>query len=224
MPKAEKKPDAKPPLPREPIGQMADTTPQPPAPPHCKEEQPLFNAPAPAGRSPSQSTPDSPVPSQTATPPAQEAQKKIPHLPITHPLPLPDDEAAVSPSSPLDKNSTLLQNTPSLAPPVLQPRTHGPSVFTLPSLRWPPALVHLQAAFHSGIPCRPFSASGFRCIKVPSKDPAIPYGIIGYKAKNSRVCTLLHAVPGHPLLPPRGFEGMPCREGHFIRIQQLPPW
>ena len=109
-----------------------------------------------------------------------------------------------------------------IPPPMLNPRSPAPSVMTLPPLQWPPALGHLQAVFHTSTPYRPFWKPEFRCVKIPARHPALPYGIIGYQVMDSRVCALLHAVPGHPLIPPRGFEGAPYRDGHFIRIQPLP--
>lgn len=157
-------------------------------------------------------------------PPAQAAPQAAAALPFAQHIPLPEEEPVlplVRISETVNLPAQEMQPQP-MPPPILIPRSNAPSVMTLPLLQWPPALAHLQTIFHSGIPFRPFSAPGFRCVKVPSKNPALPYSILGYQVKNSRVYALLQAVPGHPLIPPRGFEGTPYRDGHFIRIQPLP--
>lgn len=119
--------------------------------------------------------------------------------------------------SPIDDAPPLAEE-----PLLLRIPSDAPSVQTLPCLYWPTAARHLQSAFHSGTPFMPFSAPGFRCIRLPSPNPALPYCILGYQAKGSRVCSLLYAVPGHPLVPPRGFRADQYRDGHFIRIHPLP--
>lgn len=139
------------------------------------------------------------------------------HLSSAAPTALPD---------PVHKTVPISSEEPQpefLPPPDLNPRSAAPSVMTLPPLQWPPALAHLQAVFTNGTPYRPFWQPEFRCVKVPTKNPALPYSIMGYQLKDGQVCALLQAVPGHPLIPPRGFEGAPYRDGHFIRIQPLPP-
>ena len=144
---------------------------------------------------------------------------------VSHPIP-PEKKAEDAPRAPFSatvQNPALKLQPSSLPPPDLNPRSAAPSVMTLPPLQWPPALAHLQAVFTNGTPYRPFRQPEFRCVKVPAKNPALPYGIMGYQLKDDRVCALLQAVPGHPLIPPRGFEGTPYRDGHFIRIQPLPP-
>ena len=141
---------------------------------------------------------------------------------ISQPTPKPSEEEVTSPnpvSYTLKPPSDETQ--PKSLHPILNPRSSAPSVMTLPPLQWPPSVAHLQSIFHSGIPFRPFSAPGFRCIRLPSPNPALPYSVLGYQAKNSRVCALLQAVPGHPLIPPRGFEDARYQDGHFIRIHPL---
>lgn len=172
--------------------------------------------------------PNSPVPI-----PANEPQ----HMPEVN-LPTPfNDETTPEQAAPLSFGNRITPPIPvsqpantlpektqpkSLPPPILKPRSSAPSVMTLPALPWPPALTHLQALFNTGTPYRPFWKPEFRCVKVPAKNPALPYSIMGYQVRNGRVCALLQAVPGHPLIPPRGFEGAPYRDGHFIRIHPLP--
>lgn len=159
-----------------------------------------------------------PAPANDTTPPhEQHSPEKTDSPSCSQPIDLPHQEPA---ASPLPDSATI--NTAATQPPALLPRSDAPSVMTLPPLQWPPALTHLQTVFSTGTPYRPFSAPGFRCVKVPSKNPALPYCILGYQAKGSRVCSLLYAVPGHPLIPPRGFRAAQYRDGHFIRIQHLP--
>lgn len=165
-----------------------------------------------------------PAPSDDAVTPQQAnaAPEEAAAFTLSQPALLPGGKP-IAPPAPVPETVGLPQETqPTPLPPILNPRSNAPSVMTLPPLRWPPALAHLQAVFHSGIPFRPFSAPGFRCVKAPSKNPALPYSIMGYQVRNGRICALLQAVPGHPLIPPRGFEGAPYRDGHFIRIHPLP--
>lgn len=140
----------------------------------------------------------------------------------------PKQAAAPAPQPPAPA-SPLPQSQPAKAPPdpqkealpLLRPPSQEPPAFTLPILQWPQSVRHLQPAFLSGIPCRPFSAPGFRCVRLPA-GPGLPYRVLGYRTENSHVTALLYALPGRPALPPSGFHAGQYREGHFIRTAALP--
>lgn len=152
--------------------------------------------------------------------PLPPVEDEAPPLPEKEPLPPPrqEDAPSLSPVSlpfappaeiPPDPEPAFTLRTPSSAPPA----------FSLPPLEWPQP--EGQRTFFSGQPFRPFSAPGFRCVRLPSPNPALPYCIWGFRTENSRVSALLYALPGHPLIPPRGFTTAQYRDGHFIRIQPI---
>lgn len=150
---------------------------------------------------------------------------KEPEFPLP-PKPL-SEKAPVLPRDLLSENSAALpQNEPEEPLPPepsfsLRKTSQTPMAYALPALFWPPSIRHLQPSFSQGTPYRPFALPGFRCVKLPSPSPALPYILMGYQTKNSQVSALLHAVPGHPLIPPRGFEGCTHQNGHFLRILQV---
>lgn len=190
------------------------------------EQQPSQPAPPAPVNKPQTPSPESPPALFTDEnlPPAQASPQEEATLSFAQRLPLAEEKTILPPAIVCEPVNLPAQEVQPqrLPPPILKPRSSAPSVMTLPPLQWPPALTHLQALFNTGTPYRPFWKPEFRCVKVPAKNPALPYSIMGYQVRNGRICALLQAVPGHPLIPPRGFEGAPYRDGHFIRIHPLP--
>lgn len=111
---------------------------------------------------------------------------------------------------------------PSPGPPfALRPAASTPPAFSLPVLAWPEGLVHIRSAISGGLPFSDLGHPGFRCRKLPCPHPAFPYCVVGYQTKESRLAALLYALPGHPMMPPRGFGDCVYQQGHWLRIQSL---
>lgn len=164
-------------------------------------------------------------PTQPLQPPAPAVAAPPPPTPVN--LPSPPIHLALSGiSEEAEETSPAplpMTDIPEVSPPTvpLRPRSHKPPAFTLPIVQWPESIRHLQALFHSGTPCHLFPAPGYRCFRLPSPHPALPYCIMGYLVRNSRVTHLIYALPGHPAIPPRGFTAAQYRDGHFIRTQSV---
>lgn len=141
-----------------------------------------------------------------------------PPSPPAHAPALPEKEESSLPF-PLSESDRITPPAREETPFQLRQRPPAPPAFSLPTLQWPKD--DLPASFLSGTPFLPFSAPGFRCVRLPSPHPAIPYCLFGFRTENSRVSALLYALPGHPLHPPRGFTPAQYRDGHFIRTQAL---
>ena len=72
----------------------------------------------------------------------------------------------------------------------------------------------------------PFSAPGWRFVRVPSHVPGAAYSVLGRYARDGRVTGLLRAVPGGPYRPPAFLPGdryQPGRDGmgYWISVQEV---
>lgn len=142
------------------------------------------------------------------------------------PPPIPDpgpvsDEASPDPGEP--------QNTPPAypwqtraepeethaedAPPYSLREGGGEPVDALPPLRWPDPARELQGYFRGRMPFAPFSAPGWRFVRIPSGIPGAAYCAAGYLARDGRVCKTALAVPGAPHRPPAPLPGFRYRAG-----------
>ena len=107
------------------------------------------------------------------------------------------------------------------AAPLLRTPSTGPMACALPVLPWPDSLMHIQSALRCGQPFSNLGHPGFRCVKLPSPNPAFPYCVVGYQTRASRIAALLYALPGHPMMPPRGFADCRFQQNHWLRVQTL---
>ncbi len=108
-----------------------------------------------------------------------------------------------------------------LPTPALRTPSAAPSVQALPEILWPKELAHVRSAIHSGTPFAPFALPGFRCMKCPSTVTHIPYLVMGYRVGESRIASLLYAVPGNSMHPPAHLPGYRYREGYWYHIQKI---
>ncbi|MBQ4639811.1 MAG: hypothetical protein IJB69_04740 [Clostridia bacterium] len=142
--------------------------------------------------------------------------KKQPPTPQETRSPEPPPEVVTSAAAP---PSAELENSEFIpAPP---PHASAPPAASLPALSWPSGMQQLADEMAKGAPFVPFALPGFRCRKCSSASPAVPFTVLGYQTKGSRITALFFAVPGNPLRPPVPLPGYRFREGYWYHIQRI---
>lgn len=96
---------------------------------------------------------------------------------------------------------------------VLRSPGEGAPADDLPALFWPEKYRYLRPAFEAYPPIFPFSAPGWKFVRMPSPIREAAYGIAGYLKGQERVEKILLGVPGHPLRPPAFLPGYRYRQG-----------
>ena len=129
---------------------------------------------------------------------------------------------------PLASVPLTLSPQPLPAEPVysLRPASAGEPVDALPALFWPQAARQVQAYFDQEPPCAPFHAPGWRFVRAESTAPGIPFFVVGYLARDSRVRQIAYALPGGPHQAPSvlpGYQFTPGRDGYdyWVLRQEL---
>lgn len=155
--------------------------------------------------------------------PKKETEEKPAAAPVAPPAPEQRAEAAPSPA-PSRRYRLMHFRFPSKKPalPPLRSPSNAPLACSLPVRQWPKSLVHIASVLPAGQPFSNLGQDGFRCVQLPCPNPAFPYCVVGFQTKGSCIRALLYALPGHPMMPPRGFAGSRWQQGHWLRIQQIP--
>ena len=134
--------------------------------------------------------------------------------------------APAPPAPPASERDTGSLPEPEAAGYTLRPPGNGEPVDALPALIWPPMARPLRPYFLRGMPFAPFSAPGWRFVRMPARVPGAAFCAVGFQVRDGRVDRIAYAVPGPPQRPPvplPGYRYRPGRqgEGYWVAEKSL---
>lgn len=133
----------------------------------------------------------------------------------------PPPERPVKKTAPITEAAAPPPPVPQIPFRCAPPHADAPPAASLPVLSWPSGMQRLTEEMEKGAPFSPFALPGFRCRKCVSSSPAVPFWVLGYQTKGSRVTALFYAVPGTPMHPPVPLPGYRYQSGYWYHIQRM---